>query len=139
MDVCPDDGQCVSGGGYHHPLQRCDGKGDATEEGQRGWDTKGSDPSVSFLHDDFLHAVDVGLGDVAAAVDVGVLQDEPVAGLIVLGVDHLHKVGSIHPVVAVGIAQEANLKRGRYRIAKLGTGITGGVRVTETIIECMHA
>ena len=35
MDVCPDDGQCVSGGGYHHPLQWCDGKGDATEEGQR--------------------------------------------------------------------------------------------------------
>lgn len=25
MDVCPDDEQCVSGGGYHHPLQRCGG------------------------------------------------------------------------------------------------------------------
>ena len=25
MDARPDDGQCVSGGGYHHPLQRCGG------------------------------------------------------------------------------------------------------------------
>ena len=63
--------------------------------------------------DDLSDLGDVGVGDLAVAVDVGVILLELRRRLALRLIDHLHDVGSVHLVVAVGIALEADLKRGR--------------------------
>ena len=68
-----------------------------------------------FLQDVIHLGVDVRLGDVTAAVEIDVLQDELVAGLTVHGIHHLHDVGGIHLAVAIGIANP--VKRTRHRLA----------------------
>ena len=63
--------------------------------------------------DDLGDFGDVGIGDLAVAVDVGVILLELRRSLALRLIDHLHDVGSVHLVVAVGVALEADLKRGR--------------------------
>ena len=63
--------------------------------------------------DDLGDLVDVGVGDLAVAVDVGIILLELRRRLALRLIDHLHDVGSVHLVVAVGVALEADLKRGR--------------------------
>ena len=71
-------------------------------------------PDVLFLgQDDLGDLSDVGIGDLAVAVDVGIILLELRRRLALRLIDHLHDVGSVHLVVAVGVALEADLKRGR--------------------------
>lgn len=55
------------------------------------------------FHDHIHHGVDVLLGDIPVAVDVGIGEVEALTGLAVLRVDHLHQVGSVHLAVMVDV------------------------------------
>ena len=59
---------------------------------------------LSSLHDDVGCGGDVGFGETAVSVCIGIFQVERCRGMPVLGIDEFHDVGSVHYAVIVCIS-----------------------------------